>query len=714
MALGDTLLADDAVLDEMSRRGSKGTVVADENGNIQILDPVSGKPISRPSPAPAPAPAPVPQPRGRVAPAPPPPQRSVSAPVDVVMPATGPAAPQYQRDLDFAINSAGRDYVTPTAEAPGFMGQEVATRYAQPNAYGEFYTPGTPAAPADRGPDAWQGDLTQGDLAAYRQEQQRQAEAREAVAVPVGGFVSGKIAPEYKLVQPGQPQPQQAGVPLEDRSGFDQTRKDVEDAQAQLSQANAGIEAPQTVGMIGGVGAAMDPRMAQGVAYQQAALADLAKAYAGEEKGISELEAKYMSESDKYKAGLEKLKGQREAMGKARGVERAIEAQDVARSEMRFDANRVYESLAQSPVQLGAMAIAAGIVQGLQGYAGQDKPNVILQGVEDAARRDVMNQVEQYKRMMQGQDVAKNAFIEARQQLGDEQQALQVATMASLDQIAKGLEFAKARMIRAKDRADIDRTIGQLQYEIGKAGTDLRIKNAELGLQRDISNQRTHTELAKIQSDFSIAAKKYGQEQMSKAEQRVNSWATSEIGTNVVKDLDQIGRTNAAIRDAVRGGMPLNEVLDKNILDYVNGTISQIAAAKKGSAWEQIAANQFAETLDKVNPEKQAVLREIHNLFTSHLRQEAGKAQSIQETANQLQSAGLNTPQGVLSFIKRKTDQNRAIYNGQLSIANAAGDGAAKAIWQSFLGTKLVDAESPFVDLQEQMQKVDRLAGARK
>lgn len=476
----------------------------------------------------------------------------------------------------------------------------------------------------------------------------------------------------------------------------------------------AAAEAPAFKPMMVGVGKLKLPEeYATGVEQQQAALGKLQTEMEAEEPRIAGLEKAYETEAAKYRTGLEALRGQRKELVGKREAQVAQERQALEQAQ-NFDANRVYTQLAQKPLELGALALMSGIVQGLQGYAGDDKPNAIMQQVEAAAKRDLTNQVEQYRRMLQGQEFTRNAFIEARQNLADDQQALQVATMATLDQYTKGLEWAKSRLMRAADRSAVDRSIGQLNMEKGKAIADMNQKQAELNLQAQHYNQAAQLEAERTKNAYDQAMARFGAERMVEANKVVRQYALSDKGEALTSDLDQIARTGDMLTKAVQGGRRIEDLLDKGFLQLVQeNLVKQAANMKPGETNHGVIATAFetkmAKYLEDLDPQKAEVMREVQRLFLSHLRQQAGKAQSVQETAGQLSAAGLQSPAGILKFINFKLAQDENQIEQLRSGAMRAGDAAEAAAWDNYFKPAILTARSPFEALADQEKKADEL-----
>lgn len=626
----------------VAKSGTKPTIGADEQGNVYVVGPNGQRMPAPPPPGPPP---PGPGPVVRPAPAPRP------APVPPVAPPS-PVAPVVQPQP-----------VAPPPQAP---------------------QPGV-------SPNAWASDIVQG-----QDVQRRDAEYQGS------GYLDSQLTPwDLRDAAAGSPpfetpaQPTQQPFSGVDSFGRTQPLIGLSAPDQQMDLNKYQNDELARIRLVGAQNVKLDPRIAQGAAQQQGSLEQLKQYYAGMEPRLQAAEAKYQQESDRYRTGLGELDKKRVAMQQARGVEQGIEAQQLASSEMRFDANRVYADLAQSPMQTGALALAAGIVQGLQGYAGQDKPNAIIAAVQEAAQRDVTNQLEQAKRGQAAREGSRNSFMEARQMLQDDEQALQVAAMASLNQIAKGMDFLKGRMLRAKDRSDIDTAIGKIMIDIGKAQTDLSEKNADRQLRAAISNQGVESEIAKARISTATALQKMSFEQRQKAAEAVRTFSLSEPGTALTKSIDSISRFYGLLDKYTKAGMKPDELrglIEKDTLTAIKSAV-QAAANKPATGPGSAIANAFMESLSNemakatFSPEKREMQQAVQEILLSFARSEAGKSRTASEMQGILQTADLGSADSVYRFVGNLIGDARSVYNQQVNL-----DKTAKPAWDEAYGLAINEA----------------------
>jgi hypothetical protein len=448
------------------------------------------------------------------------------------------------------------------------------------------------------------------------------------------------------------------------------------------------FEAAPTVG-VGNV--TLDPRMAQGTASAQRAYSDYVSTATGAEPAIGNAESELLDKMREYRTQLDTLSNKRAGADEARKAERNVEQAALARSQMAFDANRVYSDLANQPLQTGVLSFAAGLVQGLQGYAGVDKPNVILQSVDEAAKRDVMNQIEQRKRQEQGLEYTKNAYTEARQALGDEQQALQVAALATFEQYKTGLKFVHDRLGRAKERADVAAAIGRLDYQIGEAATKLKGDNATRQLEAQKALHHGYFEMQKLLEHQQEYMLKTSMEERAKGEQAVQQYIMSHDGAAKIDSLSSIGRFNNALYSAIGQGKNIDQLLDRGLLEQFSNKLKGSTAKNADNGVLMATAKQeLANIIDSVvknDPAKRAVAQELQTMYMNALSENLGKAQSISELANMAQVVNLNDPKSVLNFIDTKLNSTESYIN-----AAKSANPSASAAWDNSYGTMIKSA----------------------
>jgi hypothetical protein len=182
--------------------------------------------------------------------------------------------------------------------------------------------------------------------------------------------------------------------------------------------------------------------------------------------------------AQKYRDDLAVLQGQQRQLFDARKVAMAEDEAAMRKAQDSFDASRLLRDLGNRPVDTAILSFSAGLVGMLKGAAGRAGPNEILQEVDKAVERDIMNQKTQYERMLQGQTVRRNNFLDARQMGADEQQALALSAGAALDQYSRALDFAAQRVGDAKSRAALTEASGNLKAQQGDLQMRIDEKNA--------------------------------------------------------------------------------------------------------------------------------------------------------------------------------------------------------------------------------------------
>jgi hypothetical protein len=182
--------------------------------------------------------------------------------------------------------------------------------------------------------------------------------------------------------------------------------------------------------------------------------------------------------AQKYRDDLAVLQGQQRQLFDARKVAMAEDEAAMRKAQDSFDASRLLRDLGSRPVDTAILSFSAGLVGMLKGAAGRAGPNEILQEVDKAVERDIMNQKTQYERMLQGQTVRRNNFLDARQMGADEQQALALSAGAALDQYSRALDFAAQRVGDAKSRAALTEASGNLKAQQGDLQMRIDEKNA--------------------------------------------------------------------------------------------------------------------------------------------------------------------------------------------------------------------------------------------
>jgi hypothetical protein len=246
----------------------------------------------------------------------------------------------------------------------------------------------------------------------------------------------------------------------------------------------------------GGVGAPavkLNEYLKQGYGQQREANQDMLPALRAEDETKALARQGIQAEGKNYVEGLKKLQDKQSALFDQRRGQMAEDERKLAAAENTFDASRALRGMGDSPVSTGAMSFAAGLVGALKGAAGDMSANQVLAEVDKAVERDVMNQKEQYSRMLQGQTTARSNFHDARQMGADDQTALATASLASMDQHKRALEFAEARITDASKKAALKGAIGTINVEQGK-----------MQYQMDVHNQAASLSASKANRDFKL------------------------------------------------------------------------------------------------------------------------------------------------------------------------------------------------------------------
>lgn len=447
-------------------------------------------------------------------------------------------------------------------------------------------------------------------------------------------------------------------------------------------------EAPLQASGIGAPQVKMDPRYAQGIEDRQKTLGDLQALLKEGEAPINKQEDAYTKRMGEYATDLGTLQKKRGELDTARGVERQIESADMARTAMRFDANRVFSDVASSPLGTAGLAIASGIVQGLNGYAGQDKPDAILSAIKDAATRDVGNQVKMSEAGEKSRLGSKNAYDEAIKSGADKQEAVRLAAMASLDQIGKGLDFMKARQVRAKDRADLEIASGALKSEAGKEFTKMAMDNAAMRLQASIAtlSNSTHLQIANATSRREYMHMSYAAQEKAKA--AVGAYMTdNDKGGAILKNISNAQDFYSELKKGLDNKEKLEDLVARDWLTTLTAKLTQsgsLTGKDKGALQSTFELEAAAAIKDSWSPEKKAVMSSIARSYSDHLREQLGKSQTTVELAAQSLVTDLKDADSVMRFMRKNVDGAAKQYETQVSIAPEH-----KPVWDAALGNQI-------------------------
>ena len=447
-------------------------------------------------------------------------------------------------------------------------------------------------------------------------------------------------------------------------------------------------EAPLQASGIGAPQVKMDPRYAEGITERQNTLRDLQALLKEGEAPIKTKEDEYTTRMGQYATDLGTLQKKRGELDTARGVERQIESADMARTAMRFDANRVFSDVASSPLGTAGLAIASGIVQGLNGYAGQDKPDAILSAIKDAATRDVGNQVKMSEAGEKSRLGSKNAYDEAIKSGADKQEAVRLAAMASLDQIGKGLDFMKARQVRAKDRADLEIASGALKSEAGKEFTKMAMDNAAMRLQASIAtlSNSTHLQVANATArreymHMSAAARE-------KATAAVGAYMMDpEKGGAILKNVSNAQEFYSELKKGIASGEKLEDLVAKDWITTLSQKLTE-ASSVTGTDKSVVQATFDAQAALAMksgwSQEKKAVMSIVSAMYSDRLREQLGRSQTKPELAAQAIVTDLKDPDSVMRFVRKTLNDASLTYQNQVSMAREH-----KPVWDAALGNQI-------------------------
>ena len=246
----------------------------------------------------------------------------------------------------------------------------------------------------------------------------------------------------------------------------------------------------------GGVGAPtikMNEYLKQGYNQQREANQDMLPALKAEDETKALARQGIQAEGQNYVEGLKKLQDKQSALFDQRRGQMADNESRMAQAEKSFDPNRVLRNLSEKPIASGVLAFTAGLVGALKGAAGDMSPNEIVAEVDKSIERDVKKQQEDWARMGQTMTMQSTDFETARKMGADDQTALATASLASMEQHKRALEFAEARITDASKKAALKGAIGTINVEQGK-----------MQYQMDVHNQAASLSASKANRDFKM------------------------------------------------------------------------------------------------------------------------------------------------------------------------------------------------------------------
>lgn len=440
-------------------------------------------------------------------------------------------------------------------------------------------------------------------------------------------------------------------VPVSD-AGTDQTPEGRQQAQLAMLRAQImGMRAP-SVGM--------NKYQIRGFEGQQGALGEQISAMNAEQPDIDAARAGMQQVGQQYIGGLEKLNAQRQGVNDARRGAMAEDERKLAAAENTFDASRALRGMGDSPVSTGVMSFAAGLVGALKGEAGDMSANQVLAEVDKAVERDVMNQKEQYSRMLQGQTTARSNFHDARQMGADDNEALAASTMASMDQHKRALQFAEQRVSGAREKASLKGAIYALDGQRGKLQMDLDLKNAAA---------QGSVNAAKMQALMLLKAGNAGmslddqikQGNAYNAATKDDRWQTSSRSLQSIAEMRKIQSEIPLEKQA--------ELWNTGVSKVIREALDKIAASPdSGTAIAAISKYIGAQFKSDMTNDQRKMLSFAQGMINNRLKDISGGSVTTGEQVRDLMSRNLDTFDGFNSWIDKSESEAMAGINSGLAV----------------------------------------------
>jgi hypothetical protein len=424
--------------------------------------------------------------------------------------------------------------------------------------------------------------------------------------------------------------------------------------QAQLEALRAqimGMHAP-SVGM--------NKYQIRGFEGQQGALGEQISAMNAAQPEIDAARAGMQQVGQQYIGGLEKLNAQRQGVNDARRAVMAEDERKLAAAEKTFDASRALRGMGDSLVSTGAMSFAAGLVGALKGAAGDMSANQVLAEVDKAVERDVMNQKEQYSRMLQGQTTARSNFHDARQMGADDNEALAASTMASMDQHKRALQFAEQRVSGAREKASLKGAIYALDGQRGKLQMDLDLKNAAA---------QGSVNAAKMQALMLLKAGNAGMslDDQIKQGNAYNAATKDERWQSSSKSLQSIAEMRK-----LQAEIPLEkqaELWNTGVSKILREAADKAAASPDSGAAIAAAARYIgAQFKSNMTNDERKMLSFAQEMINNRLKDISGGSVTTGEQVRDLMSRNLDTFEGFNSWIDHSEANAMAGINSGLAV----------------------------------------------
>ena len=406
---------------------------------------------------------------------------------------------------------------------------------------------------------------------------------------------------------------------------------------------------------------------------------------------------------------LKILQDKQSGLFKDRRAEADRELAQAKAAESTFDHSRVLRKLGDNPVSTAAMSFAAGLVGALKGAAGDMSANQIIGEVDKAVHSDVENQREQYSRMQYGQKVSRSNFLDAMEMGAGQQKALETATIASLDQHKRALEYAEQRVTDAKSKASIKAGIGVLQEHLGDIRLKIDEKNASMAAAA--ANNR-NSAMAQL-----MVAKQQMMSGDPKVRQAAHTHADGVISGKAFQESQNMAEAVSQVRNVMSKATPeeIKEALGPTFRNaVVDGFVKastenkgSTAAALTGSFEKYVADKIKSSSSDRVNRLRAAV----QNVANANIKTDAGGSVTGQEEVRQSLERTTQTAEGMMEWIDAQQKSVRA----KLAAYKNIGKGGAEfetvlqgrydtALLPSVLGMDEWDERSKGTSLWKQAQ----------
>ena len=230
-------------------------------------------------------------------------------------------------------------------------------------------------------------------------------------------------------------------------------------------------------------------------------------------------------------------------------------------------------------------------------------PNEIVAEVDKSIERDVKKQQEDWTRMGQTMTTQGTNFETARKMGADDQTALATASLASMDQHKRALEFAEARITDASKKAALKGAIGTINVEQGK-----------MQYQMDVHNQAASLSASKANRDFKMqlmqSIQRQGQMDPKLVEAATKEWVTMKDNPRFAATLEKaraVGEASGLLSEFSKKEIEsaFNPSLKKSLKDAVERAAS--SGAKNGAIVNAVSS-YFNDQAQMSRPPKERQL----------------------------------------------------------------------------------------------------------